>query len=379
AKWKSVVANARNEGLYTPIALKDTISIPGARGGANWGSTSANPTDGTLYVASFDAPSIYRLSTEPPGGGMPPAASAAGGPGQNVYAQNCQACHGADRAGLGGAIPSLQGVVQRLGEAAVRETILSGRGQMPAFASLAESDLNALVSFLANPTGGPGRGGDQDFSLRTGQEQSTAPWQGPVAGRGGAPIPDEVKPNSPSGPNPYFGMAGPTYPAGVDAPETRYYTDYNIIRHITSPPWSTITAYDMNKGTIKWQIPIGEDVRAVKEGHRNTGTMLEPKGVIVTPNGLVIHAARDGKIRAYDADNGKELWSADLPAGSAAIPAMYQVNGRTYILVSATAPTPQLGVEETGVPNGRGAFTAPTNGAKAYIAFALPDKPKPAR
>src|SRR5439155_21218293 len=66
-KWKETIANARNRGLFTPPSMIDTVAIPGARGGANWGSTSANPNDGTLYVASFEAPSIYKMSLEAPG------------------------------------------------------------------------------------------------------------------------------------------------------------------------------------------------------------------------------------------------------------------------------------------------------------------------
>src|SRR6266446_4825058 len=155
------------------------------------------------------------------------------------------------------------------------------------------------------------------------QAEPVKSWTAPVAGSGGVPIGKQLEGSMPSGPSGYRAMEGSPYPDGTDAPKQRYYTNYNIIRHVTSPPWSTLTAFDLNKGIIKWRIPLGEDVRAVAEGARNTGTMLEPKGILVTPTGLVFHAARDGKIRAYDAENGNELWSADLPAGSAAIPAMY--------------------------------------------------------
>jgi quinoprotein glucose dehydrogenase len=173
-------------------------------------------------------------------------------------------------------------------------------------------------------------------------------------------------------------MAGAPYPENTKAAKLqRWYTGYNIIRDITTPPWSTLTAYDMNKGTIKWQVPLGEDPRAVKEGAHNTGTMLEPKGAIVTSTGLVFHAARDGKIRAYDADTGKVLWTADLPAGSAAIPAMYEVNGRAYLLVSATAATPQIGISGIGIYyTGGGVGESNVHYDKAYVAFALPAIPK---
>jgi len=43
AKWKDRIASART-GLFTPPSLlKETIAIPGARGGSNWGSTASNP------------------------------------------------------------------------------------------------------------------------------------------------------------------------------------------------------------------------------------------------------------------------------------------------------------------------------------------------
>ena len=65
-EWRKRIANARNQGLFTPPALIDTIAIPGANGGANWGNTAAHPTNGTVYVQSINVPSIYRLSLEEP-------------------------------------------------------------------------------------------------------------------------------------------------------------------------------------------------------------------------------------------------------------------------------------------------------------------------
>jgi quinoprotein glucose dehydrogenase len=373
-EWQERIAKARNEGLFTPITTKETLSIPGDRGGANWGSTSSNPGNGTLYVASFDSPSFFKLSLAPPGGGRT-RVGAGDNPGQTLYAQNCAVCHGANRQGAGESVPSLEGVVQRLGEQTVFETVSSGRGQMPAFAGiLSKAQLTELVAYITNPTAAPL--GQEDFARRMARlQESPAPWQGPVAGSGGAPIPDEVKKNSPAGPNPYFSILGPPYPADTAAAKIdRYYTEYDNQWHITSPPWSTITAYDMNKGTIKWQIPAGEDIRATAAGVKDTGTMLEPKAVLVTANGLVFHASRDGKLYAYDAETGRVLWKGDLPGGSAGVPSIYELNGRAYILIAATAPTPQLGVGQTGVARGAAAATA-QKVEGAYVAFALPEEP----
>ena len=62
-------------------------------------------------------------------------------------------------------------------------------------------------------------------------------------------------------------MVGPAYPPGVKVPEVRMYTGYGMNGTIVKPPYSTLTAYDLNTGAIKWQVPAGgDDARAVAEG-----------------------------------------------------------------------------------------------------------------
>ena len=34
----------------------------------------------------------------------------------------------------------------------------------------------------------------------------------------------------------------------------------------TKPPYATLTAYDLNKGTIKWQVPVGDDPATIANG-----------------------------------------------------------------------------------------------------------------
>jgi hypothetical protein len=77
------------------------------------------------------------------------------------------------------------------------------------------------------------------------------------------------------------------------------------------PPWSWIVAYDLNAGTIKWKLPLGDDLEAVNLGGKNTGVLQggEHHGMVVTSTGLVFANARDCKLRAFDADNGKVLWT----------------------------------------------------------------------
>ena len=55
--------------------------------------------------------------------------------------------------------------------------------------------------------------------------------------------------------------------------EGRYVTDgFGLYPTIVNPPYTTLTAYDLNSGTIKWQIGLGDDLRLVGQGVTGTGT-----------------------------------------------------------------------------------------------------------
>ena len=104
------------------------------------------------------------------------------------------------------------------------------------------------------------------------------------------------------------------------------------------PPYTSLTAYDLNKGTIRWQIGLGDDYRVVKEaGVRGTGAAQPMKtSVIVTATGLLFANAADRKIHIYDADNGKELHQIPMGAVTSGSPSMFELNGRQYLLVTAS-------------------------------------------
>jgi len=355
--WKARIANARNDGLFTPPALKDTVSIPGAQGGANWGCTSADPIKGIVYVLSINVPSIYKLSTEAPA----PGGGRAGGPaaiaqGRVFYEQKCETCHGSDLRGSGN-YPSLVDITTRMGPESLREVIVGGRPGMPSFNELSSADLDALVSFLGSPNAASGRG------RGAGPGAPQAPTGGPVVASGGAPGGRLVPPGRAGG------MVGPAYPPGLKVPEVRMYTGYGMDGTIVKPPYSTLTAYDLNTGTIKWQVPAGgDDPRAIAQGGKDTGYISQRTGIITTSAGLLFHPGGDGKLRVYDSDNGRVLWAGDMPAGSRGIPAMYEVNGRQFFVVSATSPIAgQEGMTGQNAP-------APV---RAYVAYALPGKGSP--
>jgi quinoprotein glucose dehydrogenase len=119
-----------------------------------------------------------------------------------------------------------------------------------------------------------------------------------------------------------------------------------------TPPWGTLTALDLSAGTIAWQVPLGEMPGAglPASGCENYG------GPVVTASGLVFIAATicDNAIRAFDAKTGALLWQAALPAAGNATPAVYEVNGKQFVLIGA----------------GGGKWGAPSGGT--YVAFALP-------
>jgi len=130
-----------------------------------------------------------------------------------------------------------------------------------------------------------------------------------------------------------------------------------------NPPWSQLTAYDLNSGDIIWQIPNGGVYALEKIGIENTGAHAPRGGPVVTGGGIVFVAtSSDRKFRARDVDTGNPLWEYDLPAGSDGVPAVYAVDGRQYVAVPV---------------GGNGLFTPnleiPEAGPSQYMVFALPE------
>jgi len=97
------------------------------------------------------------------------------------------------------------------------------------------------------------------------------------------------------------------------------------------PPWGRLTAIDMQHGTIKWQIPLGDTPFI----HLNIG-VPGIGGPIATAGGLIfIAASLDDHLRAFDTDTGKRLWEVNLPAGGQATPMTYSINGRQFLVIAA--------------------------------------------
>jgi quinoprotein glucose dehydrogenase len=365
------VANARNEGIFTPPGLTDTISMPGNQGGSNWGTTAADPQKGMVFVVGVNQVAILRLEdvtkrTLPPGRGGGGGGNVALQAGFNAYQQYCTACHGADLRGALPGVSSLVGITDRMGDDAIRAIVTGGQGQMRPVSSITEGEVASVIAYLAStsPSAGRGRAGGRG----SGPPEVFPP--GPVVASGGAPQPP--LPPRPTGPF-YPGVGGNAgntlYPPDVkDVPPTRYMTDYGVLASFTKPPYTTLTAYDLNTGEIKWQVPNGDHPPTMRAGGpANTGGVGARYGIVVTKGGLVFHAGGDGKVRAYDEDTGEVLWTGTFNGTTSGVPVSYEAKGRQYFVIMAN---------QGGGRGGGGASAAPVdpNTPIGAIAFALPKK-----
>lgn len=60
-KCRAMIERARSEGIYAPPSTQDTITIPGAAGGMNWGGIAFDPVRQIAVVNSMDLPWIVAL------------------------------------------------------------------------------------------------------------------------------------------------------------------------------------------------------------------------------------------------------------------------------------------------------------------------------
>ena len=342
-QWHERLASAKS-GLYVPPSDQyETIMMPGALGGANFGNTGADPNKGIMYVMTQEYASIYKLNKV-----APPEASLSENVvkrAKSLYGSTCQTCHGANMEG--GAGPSLKNIGQDIFYADFASTVLNGKGQMPGFTHVDEETLKALYLYL---------GGDaRSFNFK-GRPVDDTPPEGPVVATGGATLRPDGSKSAPLS----------DYPEGVERPADRYTTDYGLDwPGILSPPWSSILAYDLNEGTIKWRQPIGED-SAYVQGDKTKGAPsgTQRKGMVITSTGVVFATAKGGKLYAFNADNGDILWETTLSYETNAQPSMYTLDGKQYLVINATSNFRPDGYDHSKEPGAQ---------PRGYVVYALPD------
>jgi quinoprotein glucose dehydrogenase len=361
AAFRKRLLAAKNLGLFTPISYEDTVHVPTSNGGVLFGGLASEPRTGAVYVVTHDNPGILRLLR--PGetvgrGGAPPAP-----PGQTVYQQNCQTCHGPDRLGTENGVPLIQVTADaanniaagtpRFDAAAIRAVLSAGKGRMPSFPHLMTPDVEALVAFLTTAPGARGQG---------------AGGRGRGAGPAGSGAPPELIVGSGSVlTRPEAGRgrgALPAYPDGVPQFERPVINEYNTVGNRIKPPYTSIVKYDLNQPSIKWSIGFGDDPALAARGITGTGMPALLNGLVVTESGLVFGAGGDNQIRAWDGDSGRQLWASRFGGNFIGSPVMYQTDGRQYLLVpAASAPG-----------RGAGAAAAATPAPMGWVAYTLPRK-----
>jgi quinoprotein glucose dehydrogenase len=303
-------------GQFFPVSVdKLNVLMPGLGGGAEWGGSAFDPKTGVLYVNANDTAWLVGITPTP----VP------GSPGEKIYQAQCSVCHGPSRAGSPPEIPALLGIGRLLTDQEVAETVRRGKGRMPAFNSLSDTQMKSLLQFLK--TSEPPRGAGETAS------KSNAPSGSAAKSHKDATAPSDM-------PYEFMGFLRFLDPDGYPA---------------VQPPWGTLSAIDLNTGKYLWKLPFGEYPELAAKGIKDTGSD-NYGGPIVTAGGLLFIGATvfDRKFRAFDSTTGKLLWQATLPFAGLATPATYMVRGKQYVVIAS---------------GGGQSSKKPTGGM--YIAFAL--------
>jgi quinoprotein glucose dehydrogenase len=110
---------------------------------------------------------------------------------------------------------------------------------------------------------------------------------------------------------------------------------------LLKPPYGRITAYDMNRGEIAWQIPNGDTPPNVKNNPALKGVTI-PKtgspsqaGLLVTRTLLFAGEGSGGQafFHAYDKATGAEIWQTPIPGPQVSLPITYVHQGRQFVVV----------------------------------------------
>ncbi|MET0636687.1 MAG: PQQ-binding-like beta-propeller repeat protein [Chitinophagaceae bacterium] len=297
-KWKGLKSN----NLFTPPSKEGTVILPGFDGGGEWGGAAYDPASSLLYINASEMPWILTMVEAQVKNKQITA-------GEQLYQVNCASCHGLDLSGEQHQFPSLIGIGSRMSLPAIRELMSKGKGRMPSYNHLPESDRYAIIGYI---TGAKDQGGIRQVSNQDGEDVL-----------------------------PYIHTG---YHRFLDS------MNYPAIK----PPWGILTAIDLNTGEARWKVPLGEYKELTAMGIPITGTE-NYGGPLVTAGGLLfIAATKDEKFRAFDKYTGKLIWETDLPAGGYATPCTYMVNGKQYIVIAT------------------GGGKMGTKSSDTYIAFSLP-------
>jgi quinoprotein glucose dehydrogenase len=124
---------------------------------------------------------------------------------------------------------------------------------------------------------------------------------------------------------------------------------------LVKPPYGTISAIDVNKGTIKWQIAHGEtpdfirtapalkgmEIPRTGQATYQIGTLVTKTLVVAGENQVTAPPGRPrgAMLRAYDKQTGKEVGAVWMPGPQSGSPMTYAAGGRQYIIVAVSGGT----------------------------------------
>ncbi|MCU1335839.1 MAG: Quinoprotein glucose dehydrogenase [Bryobacterales bacterium] len=118
---------------------------------------------------------------------------------------------------------------------------------------------------------------------------------------------------------------------------------------LLKPPYGRITAIDLNKGEILWQVAHGDTPDNIRnhpalQGMNiprtgrpgQAGTLVTKTLLVAGEKGVVTMAdgRRGAYLRAYDKASGKDAGKVYIPAPQSGSPMTYMLNGKQYIVVA---------------------------------------------
>jgi len=119
---------------------------------------------------------------------------------------------------------------------------------------------------------------------------------------------------------------------------------------IIKPPYAVISAINLDRGDIQWQVPYGETPDAIRNHHilkdmniPNTGQpgsvgLVVTKTLVILGDSQVTSVThpRGAMLRAYDKATGKEVGAVYMPAPQSGSPMTYMVDAKQYIVVAVS-------------------------------------------
>ena len=128
-----------------------------------------------------------------------------------------------------------------------------------------------------------------------------------------------------------------------DSSETSVYLRHRI--PLLKPPYAYLDAVDLEHGTMRWQVPFGDDP-AIRRHKSLANAPLPPQlgaagnaGVLATRGGVVFVGGGDMAVHAVDASTGQDVWRYDTSGlKTTGTPMTYRVAGHQYVAIAVGGP-----------------------------------------